>query len=172
MSALPPPPGDPSLPPPPGPAWGAAAPVVAYAGFWQRFAARLIDGLILIIPFVPALVSVISEVDATIGLTAAQRDRTRGIWLGALALSAVYEISMIAWRGQTLGKMALGIKVVPADARRSVGLGWSAARWVIPALAGIVPLGSLLVYLWMLWDPMKQGLHDKVATTIVVRVRP
>jgi uncharacterized RDD family membrane protein YckC len=31
---------------------------------------------------------------------------------------------------------------------------------------------SLLIFLWMLWDPMKQGLYDKAARTIVVRVRP
>jgi uncharacterized RDD family membrane protein YckC len=176
VSALPPPPGgtwgEPALPPPPG--MIVPPSVVAYAGFWQRVWARLIDSLLVALPLIPVFVSVFSDVDPEVGITDAQLDRVMAVSWIVLALDAVYEISMIAWRGQTLGKMALGIKVVPVVGGK-VGVGWATIRWAVPAAASRLPgvgsLLNLLVYLWMLWDPMKQGLHDKAARTIVIRTR-
>ena len=34
----------------------------------------------------------------------------------------------------------------------------------------LIPLGALLVYLWLLWDPLRQGLHDKAVGTVVIGV--
>jgi uncharacterized RDD family membrane protein YckC len=96
-----------------------------------------------------------------------------------LAPSAVYVVGLIATRGQTLGEMALGLRV----ARRQDGAvpGWSvsARRWTLPgatALLGFVlpalaPLLALLTVgdvLWAVWDPNRQCLHDLIADTVVV----
>lgn len=177
-SPLPEPPGagsgGPGLPPPPPPAVEIARGPI-YATFWQRFGARFLDGLLVAIPTIVVLTSMLSDIDAQAGLTSPLRDRLYSAGLVTLAISAVYEISMIALRGQTLGKMALGIKVVPVEGPGPVGWGWSSIRWLIPNAASRLPgLGSLLellVWLWMLWDPRKQGLHDKAARTVVIRVR-
>lgn len=148
-----------------------------YATFWQRFGARLLDELLVGIPLIMVLVSILSQAgaDAGAGFTAEDGDRLYSAGLVTLAISALYEISLIALRGQTLGKMALGIKVVPAEGAGSVGWGWSSLRWLIPNAAARLPgLGSLLnllVWAWMLWDPRKQGLHDKAARTLVIRSR-
>jgi hypothetical protein len=136
--------GDP-LPPPPVPA--IQTPLgPAYATFWRRFAARFLDGLLVGIPTIVVLVSMLSDLDPDTGITVAQRDRLFSVGLVTLAISAVYEISLVALRGQTVGKMALGInkmalgiKVVPAEGSGSVGWGRSAIRWLVPNAVGRLP---------------------------------
>ena len=69
--------------------------------------------------------------------------------------------------------MAVGIKVVHMLDGSLPTWGHAIARWALPAAAALVPtvggLGWLLIYLWILWDPNKQGLNDKVAKTVVIR---
>ncbi|HEX9775296.1 MAG TPA: RDD family protein [Actinomycetota bacterium] len=90
--------------------------------------------------------------------------------LGSFALvSVVYKPVMEGARGQTLGKMALNIRVVRASDAGPIGYGEAFMRWFIMAIAGFVPLGTLVDLLWPLWDRYKQCLHDKVAKTIVVK---
>lgn len=68
--------------------------------------------------------------------------------------------------GQTLGKMAAGIKVVTADASRPLNLGQAAMRTLVwLALAVPAGLGFLTAFL----TPDRRGLHDRVAGTRVVR---
>ena len=90
------------------------------------------------------------------------------------AVGLLYEVTMIATRGQTLGKMATSIKVVRADNGLVPGWGKSISRWIIPALLPIIPfvgwLLSLLVYISLLWDKVRQGWHDKAAGTLVIKV--
>ena len=170
-------PGDPGLPPPPSSLTLLQGPT--YATFWRRVGARFLDELIVGIPLIVVLVSIVSQAGADggagTGLSPEDADRLYTAGLLTLAISALYEISLTALRGQTLGKMALGIKVVPAEGAGSVGWGWSSLRWLIPNAAARLPgLGSLLnllVWAWMLWDPRKQGLHDKAARTLVIRSR-
>jgi uncharacterized RDD family membrane protein YckC len=164
-----------SLPPPPPDVPSVGLPV--YATFWQRVGARLLDGLLLSIPLILVVIGTWSDIDTRAGLTQQQRDSLFRAGLVVTVLSGVYEITLTALRGQTLGKMALGIKVLRAEDRGPVGWGRAAVRWIVPTVVGRIPepavstLGTLLVYLWMLWDPMRQGLHDKAARTIVVRIR-
>jgi len=76
--------------------------------------------------------------------------------------------------GQTLGKQALGIRVIRTDAQ-PVSLGtvalrhWLMKYFVFGALAIVtLYLATLLNYLWPLWDEEKRALHDMVANTRVV----
>jgi uncharacterized RDD family membrane protein YckC len=128
---------------------------------WRRLGARLIDAVLLVV--VLALVAVLAGVDGS-----AANPVTPALILTFGGVAAVYEVSLIAWRGQTLGKMALGIKVVRLDDGRAPGFARALGRWAVPTAAALIPLGALLVYLWLLWDPMRQGLHDKVVGTVVV----
>jgi uncharacterized RDD family membrane protein YckC len=85
---------------------------------------------------------------------------------------AAYEIGLTATRGQTLGKMALGIKVVREADGGLPGGGPAALRWVIE-LAGsfVCCIGLILVWVSPFFDSTKryQGWHDKVAKTFVVQ---
>jgi uncharacterized RDD family membrane protein YckC len=81
----------------------------------------------------------------------------------------LYAWLMVGVWGQTLGKMAVGVKVVrSADAGRVSyprALGRAVSTWVLGVF--VVPL--LLAYLWPLWDRRNQTLYDKMAGTIVVK---
>jgi uncharacterized RDD family membrane protein YckC len=186
------------MPPPPG---GDPAPVPAglpapppmrggttieqelpYATFWQRAGAALIDGLL----FVPFLIVPFSHVwrEAQDALDNGGNYRVSmspfdsrfvGWAIAAAAAGAVYHILMIHYRGQTLGKMALAIKVQQIEDGGLPGWDRAATRWAVPVLLGWIPyvggLAQLMDYLWMLWDPQRQCVHDKAARTIVVRLR-
>ncbi|MCW2859638.1 MAG: domain containing protein [Actinoallomurus sp.] len=75
------------------------------------------------------------------------------------------------WWGQTLGKRAMGIKVVRVSFDE---IGWRTAAWrvgfqLIFSLI-TVGVGGILDLAWILWDRDNQTLHDKVAKTWVVNV--
>ena len=71
---------------------------------------------------------------------------------------------MLALRGQTLGKMALGLRVSGPDGGKPAF--WRAAlRETIGKLVSSYAL--CLVHLWMLWDRQQQTWHDKMAQTHV-----
>lgn len=122
-----------------------------------------------------------------------------GIWYGltrgllvVLGLGAVYEIAMIASRGQTMGKSRAGVRVVRADDGTDPGAARSALRWLAVAMprlpAVLVLMGAAtwsggtavaamltalalwsIVYVSLLWGRDHKGWHDKVAGTLVVR---
>ena len=86
-----------------------------------------------------------------------------------LVVGAVYFTAFIgAERGQTLGQMALGIRVVGLDNGGSIGYGRAFLRWFVSLISAIV---ILIGYLWMLWDKEKQCWHDKAANDVVVPVQ-
>ena len=84
---------------------------------------------------------------------------------------SLYAWLMVGAWGQTLGKMAVGVKVVQSSDAGRVSylrsLGRAASTWLL----GVLFLPILLAYLWPLWDRRNQTLYDKMAGTIVVRVR-
>ncbi len=68
-------------------------------------------------------------------------------------------------KGQTLGKMALGIRVIDLARGGSIGQGRAFIRYIGRFVSAIV---LLLGYFWMLWDKEKQTWHDKLAGSVVV----
>ena len=86
-------------------------------------------------------------------------------------LSIAYEVTMIALKGQTVGKMVMSIRVARADNGDLPGWGKATGRWALPWLMGLIPLigwiGALLTYLSLTWDDRRQGWHDKAAGTVV-----
>jgi uncharacterized RDD family membrane protein YckC len=127
---------------------------VTYAGFWPRFVALLIDGIILGI--------IGGVISAIFGESPGEAGAGTGV---GLIINIVYFTVTLSQWGQTLGGKALGIKVVDANGQMpSVGAA------VIRSLMAYVSAAVILIgYLWMLWDPRKQTWHDKVAGTFVVK---
>jgi uncharacterized RDD family membrane protein YckC len=125
----------------------------ARAGFWRRFAGAFIDGVVLGIAS---------------GILRGVLGTGAGTGLG-FVVGAVYFTAFIgAERGQTLGQMALGIRVVGLDTGSSIGYGRAFIRWLVSLISAAV---ILLGYLWMLWDKEKQCWHDKAANDVVVPVK-
>jgi len=109
------------------------------AGFWKRFAATFIDGLIF---------AGLSRISSGLGF-----------------LQIVYETILVAqWNGQTIGKKVLGIRVVTTSGGK-LDLLKSFIRAISKILSAIA---LCLGYLWMLWDEKSQTWHDKIADTFVV----
>lgn len=69
--------------------------------------------------------------------------------------------------GQTLGKRALGIRVMDLETGGALGYARAAVRHLARAVSGLV-LG--LGYFWMLWDRERQTWHDKLSDSVVVPV--
>ena len=131
---------------------GADAPVVEYMGFWIRLAAALIDGVLLgIVNFIVGWALGLGE-NPVAGLL-------------NLAITWAYHVAFIAARGQTIGKMLLGIQVV--DYRGSIpGIGSVLLRETVGKLLSLIAL--FIGYLWAAWDPEKRAWHDHIAGTWVV----
>jgi uncharacterized RDD family membrane protein YckC len=95
-----------------------------------------------------------------------------GLVVALLLVSYVYHVEMLFRGGQTLGKRAMKIKVVPLDPDAKLTRGSAAKRWLAGDVAATFLPGFIYVDgLWQLWDkPHQQCLHDKFAGTVVVKV--
>jgi uncharacterized RDD family membrane protein YckC len=98
-----------------------------------------------------------------------------GILLFLLLLTYLYEVELLLRRrGQSFGKQATRIRVVPMDPTATLNRGTATRRWLIFGVAGILVPGFTYVDgLWQLGDrPHRQCLHDKFAGTVVVKDTP
>jgi uncharacterized RDD family membrane protein YckC len=121
------------------------------AGFWRRFVAALIDGILL------GILNGILR--ALLGMGA-------GTGLGVV-VSFTYFTYFHGRTGQTPGNAALSIRVVDIETGEVIGYGRAFGRALMAIVSTVV---LLLGFLWMLWDSRKQTWHDKVVGSIPVRV--
>lgn len=133
-----------------------------YAGFWIRLGAQLIDGLImLIVLFMPLTWIYGAEYWVS-------EHFVRGFWDLLLGYIVPFVATIWFWRRflGTPGKMATTLKVVDAKTGEKLSVGQAIGRYFayIPAA---IPLG--LGFIWIGFDKRKQGWHDKLAGTVVVR---
>ena len=137
---------------------------VNYSGWWRRVAALVIDNLLLLIPAAAffALVFVPDDALATIAAILALF-----FWL---VFPFIYFTYCLGKWGQTVGKRALGIRVRRDRQDEPLSYGAAFGRYAIVFVFAIFTIPLLLDYLFPLWDSQKQSLHDKVASSIVVRV--
>jgi uncharacterized RDD family membrane protein YckC len=134
---------------PMGTAYSSGGPSGPRANFGRRLVAYLIDSILIGIVY-----GIIYAISKPLGSVA-------GILVG-LAYFTYFEGSE---SGQTVGKKALGIRVIDFSAGGSIGHGRAFIRYLGRILSTIP---CLLGYLWMLWDKEKQTWHDKLATSVVV----
>lgn len=141
---------------------GTSAPMaeIRLASWGRRAAAFLLDWLLLISVFV-----------ATSVLASATAGGLEAVWgLEILFLPSLYQWLMVGAWGQTLGKMALRVRVVRGEDAGPVGYPRALGRVASALALGFFVLPLLLAYLWPLWDKRNQTLYDKIVNTIVVRV--
>jgi uncharacterized RDD family membrane protein YckC len=137
-----------------------------YAGFWIRVGAALIDTLLIVCITVPVLVAIYgwAYFDASkTGFIAGIAD-----FLLSWVAPAVAVVAFWLYKQATPGKMALSAKVVDAKTGNTMSVGQSIGRY-LGYFVSTIPLGLGLI--WVAFDPKKQGWHDKLAGTVVVRSR-
>lgn len=157
------------------------------AEWWQRAAARVIDALAVGLPVtvVAFLIALMWAGAQWLG-DGGEIGRNAAIVYGiaAFVLFVAYEtVCVKRWR-RTLGKHLLKLEVAPASRAGRQGpipvasMAARAALFNLPNLAAGSPSWGVLLYvllvvpcvLWPLWDrPNRQGLHDKLGGTVVVR---
>jgi uncharacterized RDD family membrane protein YckC len=147
---------------------GVQSSQMKYAGFWIRLAAIIIDGFILIIPIL--IVGFVSGMSmALIGMSESDVEKISSSFLpsviGAM-LVWVYYVFMTYKYGATLGKKAVGVRVV-SEKSEKLSIGQVIAREILGRIiSGGVTLG--IGYLMAAFTKRKRGLHDMVASTVVV----
>lgn len=103
------------------------------------------------------------------------------VTLIGLLVNFVYNVGFLKWKAGTPGKLMTGLRVRLREApgpltwgtvlKRWIGQNWYVAVTVVPVLGGLASIYPLVDGLWPLWDGKRQALHDKVASTNVVRHR-
>lgn len=168
-----------------------------YKTFWRRFIAQFVDGLFVTVITMVFLL-VIAPIVLTTGATTGWALLPLLIIMNTIVIG--YPIVMHAEYGQTLGKMATGVKVMDVSEARGLTIRQSMLRDIVPLISGVVATiaavvqiskGNLsddgspsaydfheaLLGIWfllevitMLFNKKRRAVHDFIAGTVVKRV--
>lgn len=132
-----------------------------YVGFWPRVGASLIDTLLqlaIVLPLTYAIYGRWSDPERVfMGF---------GDFFINLILPAVAVIAFWVYKSATPGKMALSARIVDADTGAPLTTSQSVIRY-LGYFVSLIPLG--VGFFWVGFDRRKQGWHDKMANSVVVR---
>jgi uncharacterized RDD family membrane protein YckC len=142
-----------------------------YAGFWIRFVAYFIDGLILSVVIAPIfflfftpeveLAELANDMDAMIAFYSG----LSGLWFISFILTLLYFAGMQSSKYQaTLGKMIIGVIVIDEVGNR-ISMGRGVGRYFAKILSGMI---FYIGFIMAGFDSRKQALHDKLASTFVI----
>jgi len=163
----------PPFPSQPTPHWEGPSFTPKFAGFWIRTVAYTIDGFVMLV-ILGVLVGVGvfgyvsgSETDALGGFSNMFFE-TNWNFMNVVVffLNMAYFTYFLGTRGQTPGKMICGLKVIRLDGS-PVSYGQAAVRTLGYYLNHLT---LCIGFLWVAFDPRKQGLHDKIAGTYEIRI--
>ncbi len=144
-----------------------------YASFETRLVAFVLDAIVLF--SVLALFFVVAFLQILLRSDFGEVDPPdSAFYLAAIILLVyffaflpLYFVVLLAWRGQTVGKMAMDIKVVRSDGR-PVGLGTAILRLIGYMLSTVL---LFVGFLMIAFDGQRRAFHDRLADTLVVEPR-
>lgn len=137
-----------------------------YAGFWIRVGAHLIDSLLIFAVTTALAFTYFALTSAEPPAPGTAEPQTSALDLVLWLLIAVAVIVFWRTRGATPGKMLCGLRIVNAETLGHLSTGQCIGRY-FAYIVSALPL--LLGYIWVGIDKRKQGFHDKLASTLVVR---
>ncbi|MET0954156.1 MAG: RDD family protein [Aeromicrobium sp.] len=162
------------------PAYGQPAQGVApdYASWFKRVGAYLIDGLLVSVAGFPmwigqgmlaASTETVTSPDGTVTTTT----DGGGAALLLIVLGLLMSLAFFIWNtclkqgrtGYSIGKGALGTKLIGEQTGQPIGAGMSFVRYLAHILDA---LPCYLGYLWPLWDAKRQTFADKIMKTVVI----
>ncbi|WP_240162490.1 RDD family protein [Glaciimonas sp. PAMC28666] len=133
-----------------------------YVGFWARVWASLIDTVLMLIVILPIMFAIYGRVQMASGVTFTGASNI----LISYVLPAVVVIAFWTARHATPGKMVIGASIVDAKTGAPPSLRQHVIRYLGYYLSTIF---FCLGFIWVGLDRRKQGWHDKLAGTVVVR---
>jgi len=135
-----------------------------YVGFWSRVGASLIDTVLLLMICWPLLTMIYGwQYWTTSALIQGPVD-----FLINWVLPGIAIVLFWVYRQATPGKIAIGARIVDARTGARPSTGQLLVRY-LGYYVSTIPLGLGLI--WVAFDPRKQGWHDKLAGTVVVRAK-
>jgi uncharacterized RDD family membrane protein YckC len=148
---------------------GAVAPgQLELAGIGSRIVAKILDSIIVGIVNMGINFAIMGTLTYS---PSTNPNQTAAMSLGLLvnvinfAVNMAYNAGFLHWRGQTLGKMAMNIKVVTPEGA-PLSWGKSIGRPLAEILSGCA---CAIGYIISFWDPEKRTLHDRLAGTRVIK---
>ncbi len=135
-----------------------------YVGFWLRVWASIIDTVLVLIICLP----VVTWIYGPAYFVSEKIIEGPADFIITWVLPAIAVVLFWIYRQATPGKMAIGARIVDAKTGGKPSTGQLIGRYLAYYLSTI-PL--LLGFFWVGWDPRKQGWHDLLAGTVVVRPR-
>jgi uncharacterized RDD family membrane protein YckC len=133
-----------------------------YVGFWLRVGASIIDTIAIMLVVTPLLIAIYGKGYWTQGGVVAGPADFFISWV----MPAVAVIAFWLYKQATPGKMVISAKVVDAVTGNPLSTGQAIGRY-FGYFVSAIPFGLGLV--WVAFDSKKQGWHDKMAGTVVVR---
>ena len=146
-----------------------------YVGFWARFLAMFIDNIWVTIVMVLVLMAVFGQdfmammampPDASPEAIGMAVQGAAGSLLTQMLLPAALIVGFWVWKAATPGKMVISAKIVDAKTLGKPSTGQLIVRYIGYFISAFV-FG--LGFLWVAFDKRKQGWHDKIAGTLVVK---
>jgi uncharacterized RDD family membrane protein YckC len=133
-----------------------------YANWFKRVGSYLIDQIALALAGIPLWV------EGTVTVTGEPSGASLLLMLLGLVITIAFWVWNICLRqgrtGYSLGKTALGTKLISEQTGQPIGPGMSFVRQLCHILDGICYIG----YLWPLWDRKRQTFADKIVSTVVL----
>jgi len=139
---------------------------LAYVGFWARTAAALVDSLLVAAIIGPLLYWIYGPAYFIDSETASVRGLADVLlnWI----LPAVAVVVFWIYRQATPGKMIIGARIVDATTAQPPSTGQLIGRY-FAYYVSLIPF--CIGFFWVAFDARKQGWHDKLAGTVVVKSR-
>jgi uncharacterized RDD family membrane protein YckC len=137
--------------------------ITEYAGFWRRAGAYLIDGILISLA-ASSIVFILQLFNMLDSLTKKEVDGVESIFQFVIAFVYAAKMESSSLQG-TYGKYMLKMKVTGLDGER-ITFGRASIRHFAKMLSTIL---LLIGFIMVAFTKKKQGLHDKIADTLVVR---
>jgi len=146
---------------------------MVYAGFWIRVGASIIDTIVMLVVFIP-MAMMIYGVNYMSTETTGQN---MSYWSSSFhmqggenfflnyILPAILVLSFWLYKSATPGKMLTKLTIVDAKTGKKP----TPVQFVLRYLGYFLSSIFLLGFIWVAFDRRKQGWHDKIAGTVVVR---
>lgn len=156
---------------------------VEYAGFWLRFVAYIIDGLVMGLAFVAIAIALLftTGLGSVLGRFHGREDPGEiGALLGVTFIFSLVGIAIVGswlyhaylessdWHA-TVGKKVLNMKVTDLEGR-PISFGRASGRFFAKIISGMIPLG--IGYVIAGFTERKQAIHDMIANCLVLRTVP